>query len=119
MPDTRESVELLLSDVELQLDVVDAALLDNDASRMGALCADMRRVAIAFASALQAALSAETFDLGFRRRIEAVARRLAMQREGLARRNASVDRVLASIMRPAQGATYSIPGARGLATAAH
>ena len=117
MPDTRESVELLLSDVEQQLDAVDAALLDSDPSRMSELCAGVRRAAIAFSGALQAALSAEAFDAGFRGRIEAVARRLALQREGLARRSASVDRVLASLVRPAPGPTYSIPGARGMAPA--
>ncbi len=119
MPDTRESVEVLLRGVERQLDEVDAGLLGGDASCVGALCTDVRRTALAFSDALQAALSAEAFEPDFRRRIEAVARRLAMQREGLARRRASVDRVLASIMRPVQGATYSIPGAipgaRGIA----
>lgn len=117
MPDTRESVELLLSDVEQQLDQVDTALLGSDPSRMGELCADVRRAAIAFSGALQAALSAEAFDTGFRGRIETVARRLALQREGLARRSASVDRVLASLVRPAPSPTYSMPGARGMASA--
>ncbi|MBU1443364.1 MAG: hypothetical protein KJ832_18975 [Gammaproteobacteria bacterium] len=113
MPDTRSSVETLLVDVERQLDQVDAGLMATEPSGLQAACTDLRSVAVAFARMLEAALSAEAFDHAFRRRIEAVAQRLATQREALARRNFVVERALASIMRRAQGdATYSVPGER-------
>lgn len=117
MPDTRQSAETLLADVERQLDAVDAALLAADPSNLGDASADVRRIAVSFVAVLESALSAEAFDLTFRSRIETVTHRLAMQREGLARRSALVERALASLMRPLPPSTYVIPGARALAAA--
>ena len=117
MPDTRQSVEALLSDVERQLDAVDVALLQSDPSNLNEASAGVRRIAITFVEVLESALSAEAFDPFFRSRIEMVTRRLSMQRESLARRSVVVDRALASLMRSAPDVTYAIPGARALAAA--
>jgi hypothetical protein len=117
MPDTRQSAEALLSDVEHQLDAVDVALLATDPSALHEASAGMRRSTVSFVAVLKSALSAEAFDPFFRSRIENVTRRLAMQREGLARRSVMTERTLASIMRPAAMVTYAIPGARSLASA--
>ena len=112
MPDTRSSTEMLLVEVERQLDAVDSCLLLADPAALPAACTDLRGVAVAFARVLESALSAEIFDYGFRRRIEAVSQRLDTQRTNLARRSVTVDRALASIMRPKTHATYSVPGER-------
>lgn len=112
MPDSRHSTELLLVDVERQLDIVDTALLDAQPSDLPEACAGLRRLSIAFARVLEAALSAEAFDNSFRLRIEAVAERLATQRSSLARRSVFVERALASIMRPRVDATYTMSGER-------
>ena len=119
MPDTLYSTEELLSAVERQLDLVDAVLLEGDAVRLAAVCADIRVAALAFAGALEAALSAEAFDCEFRWRIETVARRLSMQRAGLARRSVVVERALASIIKPRPGATYVMPGSPAASAMAH
>ena len=82
MPDTRESAESLLIDVEQQLDSGrrrPAWRTEPAGCRPPA--ATLRSVALAFAGVLEAALSAEAFDHAFRRRVEAVAQRLATQRE--------------------------------------
>ncbi|VWX60252.1 conserved hypothetical protein [Burkholderiales bacterium 8X] len=112
MPDSRQSTEALLVDVERQLDEVDAALLADEPTRLQEACSSLRGVAISFARMLEAALSAEVFDAGFKRRVEAVAERLNTQRTSLARRSVVVERALASIMRPSGDATYSVPGSR-------
>ena len=126
MPDSRQSTESLLIDVERQLDDVDSALLAAEPTRLQEACTALRQLAIAFARVLESALSAETFDQVFRRRIEAVAERLNTQRVSLARRSVVVERALASIMRPSADATYSVPGGRaafgastGYAASAH
>lgn len=106
MPDTRNSTETLLTDVERQLDVVDAQLLSEEPSGLQPACTELRRVSIAFARVLEAALSAEVWDHAFRRRVDAVAQRLATQRQCLARRSVMVERALASIMGPRKEATY-------------
>jgi hypothetical protein len=108
VPDTRNSTEALLIDVERQLDVVDAQLLEAEPTGLAAACTELRRVAIAFSRVLEAALSAEVWDHAFRRRIDAVAHRLATQRQSLARRNVVVERALASIMRPRAEPTYTM-----------
>ena len=110
MPDTRESTVRLLIEVEQQLEAVDSGLREADPSALQAACTELRRASLDFASVLEAALSAEAFDPPIRGRIEAVARRLALQRESLARRNVVVERALASIMRRHAGPTYSVPG---------
>jgi hypothetical protein len=110
MPDTRESTVQLLVDVEQQLEAVDSGLREADPAALQAACVELRRAALDFAAVLEAALSAEVFDVPFRGRVEAVAQRLALQRESLARRNVVVERALASIMRRHAGPTYSIPG---------
>ena len=117
MPDTCQSAEALLSDVERQLDAVDAALLEADPADLGEASAGVRRITVAFVATLESALSAEAFDPVFRSRVETVTYRLSMQREGLARRSAMVERTLASIMRPSPVVTYAVPGARALAGA--
>jgi len=118
MPDTRNSAQSLLVEVERQLDAVDASLLSSDPATLPGASAELRDAAVAFSRALGAALSAEAFDPAFRRRIDAVAQRLAAQREGIARRTVVVDRALASIFRPQPEATYARVGARP-AFAAH
>lgn len=110
MPDTRESTVSLLVEVEQQLAAVDAGLHEPDPTALQAACVELRRAALGFAAALEAALSAEVFDPSFRRRVEAVAQRLALQRESLARRNVVVERALASLMRRHVGPTYAMPG---------
>lgn len=112
MPDTRASVDLLLGEVEQQLDGVDAGLRCDEPSGLMQASAELRRVAAGFARALEAALSAEATDAEFRGRIEAVARRLALQRDSVARRAVVVDRSLASLLGPRPDATYSMPGER-------
>ncbi|HUD35104.1 MAG TPA: hypothetical protein VMR43_19260 [Variovorax sp.] len=119
MPDTLESTQRLLSAIERQLDLVDAALVEGDAVRLGAACSDIRIASLAFAGALESALSAEAFDRGFRERIEAVARRLALQRTGLAQRNVVVERALATLIRPRPSATYVMPGSPAASAMAH
>ncbi|MGI4779796.1 MAG: hypothetical protein ACRYGA_17045 [Janthinobacterium lividum] len=116
MPDTYQSAEALLVDVERQLDAVDAALLAAHPADLGEVSAGVRRIAVSFVEVLESVLSAEAFDTTFRDRIETVTHRLAMQREGLARRSALVERALASLMRPLPPSTYVIPGARALTT---
>ena len=118
MPDTRNSTESLLVEVERQLDAVDAGLLASDPAGLPGSCTDLRDVAVTFARVLEAALSAEVFDHAFRRRIDAVAQRLATQRQSIARRNVVVERALASIFRPQGDSTYVKPGGRA-AFAAH
>ncbi len=110
MPDSRLSTEALLGDVETQLEAVDQHLMEGDALALQGATTQLRQVSLAFARVLEAALSAEVFDLPFRQRIECVAGRLSQQREHLARRNALVERALASLLRPAQAPTYTIPG---------
>jgi len=110
MPDTRDSAVTLLERVEAQLAAVDLGLHEADPSALEAACADMRRAALDFAGVLEAALSAEAFDAEFRHRVEAVAQRLALQRESVARRNMVVERALASIMRRHTDPTYTVPG---------
>ncbi|RYY93825.1 MAG: hypothetical protein EOO24_26025 [Comamonadaceae bacterium] len=112
MPDTIHSADLLLVQVERQLDEVDAGMLAADPTSLQIASIELRRASTAFASALAAALSAEAFDPAFRTRIEAVAQRLANQRESAARRNAVVERTLSSLMRSREGATYSVAGGR-------
>lgn len=112
MPDTRNSTESLLVEVERQLDVVDAGLLASDPTGLPGACAELREVAVSFARVLEAALSAEVFDHAFRRRVDAVAQRLATQRQSIARRNVSVERALAAIFRPQADATYGRAGER-------
>ena len=110
MPDTRNATETLLVEVERQLDAVDAGLLGTEPTGLPGACAELRETAVAFARVLEAALSAEVFDHAFRRRIDAVAQRLATQRQSIARRNVVVERALASIFRPQAEATYARPG---------
>jgi len=110
MPDTRDFAVTLLERVEAQLAVVDSGLHASDPAALEAACTDMRRAALEFAGVLEAALSAEAFDAEFRQRVEAVARRLALQRESVARRNMVVERALASIMRRHTDPTYTVPG---------
>jgi hypothetical protein len=112
VPDTRNSAESLLGEVERQLDVVDAGLLASDPAGLPGSSTDLRDVAVAFSRVLEAALSAEAFDPAFRRRVEAVAQRLATQRQSIARRNVVVERALASIFRPQAEATYAKVGER-------
>lgn len=112
MPDTRNSTETLLVELERQLDVVDADLLAAEPTGLANACADLRELAVSFARVLEAALSAEVFDHAFRRRIDAVAQRLATQRQSIARRNVVVERALASIFRPQADATYGRTGER-------
>lgn len=114
MPDTRNSTESLLVEVERQLDVVDAGLLAAEPAGLQSACNDLRDVAVSFARVLEAALSAEVFDQAFRRRIDAVAQRLATQRQSIARRNVVVERALASIFSPAADATYGRTGERAV-----
>lgn len=118
MPDTRESTDHLLKQVEQQLEAVDVGLLAPDPTQLQLACARLRLVTLDFTAVLESALSAEAFDLGFRERIEAVARRLKLQRESLARRNVVVERALASIMRRHTDPTYTVPGV-SRAVAAH
>ncbi len=112
MPDTRSSTESMLVEVERQLDSVDAGLMAAEPSGLQSACNELRDVAVAFARVLEAALSAEVFDQAFRRRIEAVAQRLATLRQSIARRNVVVERALASIFRPSAEGTYTRPGER-------
>ena len=119
MPDTLDSTQRLLAAVERQLDLVDAVLVDGDAGRRGAACADIRIASLAFAGALESALSAEAFDREFRERIESVARRLSLQRTGLARRSVVVERALASLIKPRASATYVMPGSPAASAMAH
>lgn len=119
MPDTLQSTQQLLSAVESQIDLVDAVLLDGDAVRLSAACSDIRIASMAFAGALEAALSAEAFDREFRTRIETVARRLSLQRTGLARRHVVVERSLASLIKPRASATYVMPGSPAASAMAH
>ena len=112
MPDTRNSAESLLVEVEQQLDVVDAGLMAGEPDALQRACAALREVALSFARVLEAALSAEVFDHAFRRRIDAVAQRLATQRQSIARRSVVVERALASIFRPQADATYARLGDR-------
>ncbi|SFO30010.1 hypothetical protein SAMN05443579_102287 [Variovorax sp. PDC80] len=112
MPDTRASAELLLSEVEDQLDRVDAGLRCDQPSDLLQASGELRRCATGFARALEAALSAEALDAEFRRRIEAVAQRLSNQRDSVARRTVIVDRSLASLLGPRPDATYTMPGER-------
>ena len=113
MPDTLDSTQRLLAAVERQLDLVDAVLVDGDAVRLGAACTDIRIASLAFAGALESALSAEAFDREFRERIESVARRLSLQRSGVARRSVVVERALASLIKPRASVTYVMPGWTG------
>jgi len=112
MPDTRDTTEALLAEVERDLDAVAASLLNDEPAQLEAACQSLRGVAVRFAGVLEAALSAEVFDPAFRRRIEAVAARLAVQRDSVARRNVVVERALASLMRRHTDPTYAPPGLR-------
>ena len=109
MPDTRHTAESLLLTVEQALDVVDAGLMAAEPGELPVASRRLRDVTLAFSRALEAALSAEVFDHAFRRRVEAVAQRLATQRQSIARRNVGVERALASIFRPMGEATYARP----------
>jgi hypothetical protein len=120
MPDTLDSTRHLLAAVESQLDLVDAALLEGNAMHLEAFSIDVRTTAVAFAGALEAALSAEAFGDDFRERIERVARRLSLQRAGMARRHVAVERALASLtIKTRPDATYVMPGARPVRNMAH
>lgn len=110
MPDSRLSTEALLGDVEHQLEAVDQHLMQGDVLALHGATTELRKLSLAFARVLEAALSAEVFDPMFRQRVDRVAGRLSQQRAHLARRNAMVERALASLLRPAQPATYSVPG---------
>ena len=112
MPDTRLSTEVLLMQVEHQLDLIDTGLHAPSPDGLQEASGELRRSAVAFAGVLESALSAEVFDTGFRQRIETVAQRLSNQRQALARRNAMVERALASMMKPRGAGTYSLPGER-------
>lgn len=109
MPDTRESTLGLLAEVERQLEAVDSGLLASDPAELAAASVKLRRAAMDFGAMLEAALSAEVFDPAFRQRVEAVAQRLKLQREALARRNVVVERALGSLMRRHAGPTYVMP----------
>ena len=119
MPDTLDSTQQLLSAVERQLDLVDAVLIEGDAVRLDAACSDIRIASLAFAGALESALSAEAFDREFRARVETVARRLSLQRTGLAQRNVVVERALASLIKPRPSATYVMPGSPAASAMTH
>ena len=103
---------MLLCNVERQLDVVDSSLLSFEPDFLTAACSELCRAAMDYVRVLESALSLQISDRAMGRRVEAVARRLKLQRASLARRGVVVDRALACIMPAQADVTYSIPGER-------
>ncbi|MEO8248640.1 MAG: hypothetical protein ABI589_04650 [Burkholderiales bacterium] len=108
----RIGADTLLCNLERQLEVVDSSLLSFEPDALTAACGELCHAAVDYARVLESLLSTRTLDRALGRRIEAISRRLKLQRASLARRSIVVDRALASIMRTPPDATYSMPGER-------
>lgn len=100
-----------LSSIEAQLQDMQAALLSSDPQTLERTAAQLRQAATTLAQALGPGA-----PQGAAERVQAIARRLTLVRDQLARVLALTERQAASLLPPAQGVTYgpsiASPGAR-------
>lgn len=99
--------EKALVQVELQFDVVSAALISGEPAALESASAGLRQVAIDFSGLLQGLAPAELAGKNLKLRLKKLAEGMAMQRESLIRRTVAVERTLHAIMPATRNATYT------------
>ena len=104
------SIHQAIEHVEAQLDAVSAALLSGDAAGLQGHCEVLRETSIEFSQYLGSAGRQEWARSPAKSKLLAIAQRLSVQRENLARRKFVVDRQVACLV-PAsqQSPTYGAP----------
>ncbi|MHA7599132.1 hypothetical protein ACX12L_04265 [Alicycliphilus sp. T452] len=90
-----------LSSIEAQLQDMQAALLSSDPHTLEQTAAQLRQAAATLAQAL-----GPSVQQGAAERVQAIARRLTLVRDQLARVLALTEQQAASLLPPAQGVTY-------------
>lgn len=96
-----------LTEVEQLLDQVSASLLSGDARALETHSQALREAMLAL-SGMAASQQAVLFaNPSMKQRVAAVSQRLALQREGVARRAVVVNRALATVLPQSDAATYA------------
>lgn len=109
-----EDFEPALDQIETQLDGVAQALAAGDAIRLEAASASLQRISVALSQFVGGRPRGDAAMAGAQGRLQRIVRRMAIQREGLLRQAASVERRLGVLIPAAKpAATYCKPvGAR-------
>jgi hypothetical protein len=102
-------IEKSLALIELQCETLSAAVLSGEPQALEASSQQLRQTAVDF-SDLMAQFSGAEIDPQLRTRLKQIAVRLGIQREGLLRRSAVVERSLHTLVPSTQKSTYAPTG---------
>jgi gamma-glutamylcysteine synthetase len=109
-------IETRIQHIETQLDELRSALLADDPASLEAASAALRTLAVDLSNTIQSHISAEHMTARsqdmLRQRIQDIASQIALNRDGLARRSANVERALHTLVPSTQIATYAGAGGR-------
>ena len=100
-------VETSLTQLELQLGVVSAALIDGDPQSLESVTTDLRRMCMGLYELSGSLPQSDLSNKQIKRRLITLAQAMAEQREGLSRRAVAVDRALSCMLPAAKMATYT------------
>lgn len=109
-------MEKMLADAELHVRNVAAAIVSGEPQALAIASTSLRLAALALAQAQQRSGPTSQPDPVTQRRVRAMVRTLAHQREGLIRRTALVDRALHALVPASRGENYA-PGGSAYGTA--
>ena len=100
-------IDKALTDVELQLSAVSAALVSGEALALASASTALRQAAIDFSQCLHSLTPAERADHRLKSRLKQLADEMAARRESLIRRSVLVERALNAIVPATRSATYA------------
>ena len=100
-------IETSLAQLELQLGVVSAALIDGDPQSLESVTADLRRMSMGLYELSGSFPQSDLSNKQIKLRLAALTQAMAEQREGLSRRIVAVDRALSCMLPDAKMATYA------------
>lgn len=103
-------LEKALTDVELHVNEVSAALVSGEPLALTSASAALRQVAIDFSALVQRLTSFDTKHTGLKPRLTQISNAMLLQRESLLRRTALVEMALNTVMPTAPKATYAQTG---------
>lgn len=103
-------LEKALTDVELQVNEVAAALVSGEPLALTSASAALRQVAIDFSALLQRLTSFDARPKDLKPRLTQISNGMLLQRESLLRRTALVEMALNTVIPTAADATYAQTG---------
>jgi hypothetical protein len=103
-------IENSLSDIEAQLQEVEAALMATDPLTLEQAARRLREAVIACSQLMEDAGASASWPESMARRMQALATRLGLLREQLARVQALTERQTAALLPPVQDVTYDMTG---------